>query len=1029
MATMSTPSYQKLKKVRTYGRNQKKPTYNLTQLDEENGLSLNNIPPSHRLLPARYGQATTSSVTQPTSKATQSQEKSKVDAFDVPASDEEADAALERPLPPPRLASKRSLLPRDTGSDAPLASWERKKIRLSDDEGALSLKSRQGKASSSQRVDRANPVSGVEASSAVSSPGASSSSKVLSTREKSASSELGSAKAHAPLTAAAKLAARRNHTVADAGSLGNQPSGPVSRAAKGSMATKGHEDDSTTNTLPQSSKQLGRVENKLSQSGRQLVTNIPQSSAASSALSFPDSDYEKAVGRDKRPSKPIRKKPIRQESLRPPVEAAPGSQVDVSMIVEPPTTPREAKPDTSETDTKTGRMTPRQAQIWSNLLEGDALPPSPSVLPMEDLKIESHQRPLLTAEEKFESSSARRQAGITRRKIRLVHQLKAAASSSSESEGSDSDVEMEKEDDSNTGLLYKEPTDEVVLTQATNPASEPPSFTKPKAAIDVSEGGPKITYGKVRSYLADDTIEEGLLDSLPTSIPERPPAASRRTFKSVTAPQPSVFDLDDSGDDSGAGNLRSIHELRASGRNTRLAQDIEALMADLSDWSATNRSRRRSALLELANKMCDKGFTDRFFTQGADQQLTRECTFDSDEISELTLAAVMALAMASEPPEHVIWSFERSSLLSRFVAKVTLSTNIKKMVKERKNNMARSAQESLLELAHRLQKLDSLWGQVAPDYISTDLLSLKFLDLLISRLRRLGDQNELLDGDQIALVFEVLDPNSASTTQTNLAISILESLSTLATTHEWPARQFGRLADLLSNTLSCPSPSTRHTAFLALRLCLNLTNDDRASHNEPFITPTFISSLLCTMKDGFAALKTSDPTSDREAWAMTLDSVVLTTGIMINLAEHDVSACKFAAVDRGGDSVKSLVQVFRSGQKSMLDAESVEESTSNVAFGYLAIMLANLCADKAARTIVAQELAAHDHDSENGEVGLGVLLRAVEEFVLQHQKVDMIDSQSQELEGAGEGDGKEVWGAFTERLKSVLERFRMVAQA
>jgi hypothetical protein len=130
---------------------------------------------------------------------------------------------------------------------------------------------------------------------------------------------------------------------------------------------------------------------------------------------------------------------------------------------------------------------------------------------------------------------------------------------------------------------------------------------------------------------------------------------------------------------------------------------------------------------------------------------------------------------------------------------------------------------------------------------------------------------------------------------------------------------------------------------------------------------------------------------------------------MINLAEHCNEARSLAVQDSG--SLTALVEVFQLGQKHMLDAESVEESISNVTLGYLAVMLANLCQNHDARSFIADKLPGRN---------LGMLIEAVEEFVRHHQKVDTMNFDGEE--------GKEVWGAFTEKLKGVLERLREVEQ-
>ena len=86
-------------------------------------------------------------------------------------------------------------------------------------------------------------------------------------------------------------------------------------------------------------------------------------------------------------------------------------------------------------------------------------------------------------------------------------------------------------------------------------------------------------------------------------------------------------------------------------------------------------------------------------------------------------------------------------------------------------------------------------------------------------------------------------------------------------------------------------------------------------------------------------------------------------------------------------------------------ANSVEETHSNVAFGYLAVLLANLCLDANVKVRVRSKLPGGT---------LRPLSEAVEEFLLFHKKVDDQIQASQGDESAQDG--------FTERLQGVVDR-------
>ncbi|KAI7659669.1 hypothetical protein KC318_g10543, partial [Hortaea werneckii] len=147
-----------------------------------------------------------------------------------------------------------------------------------------------------------------------------------------------------------------------------------------------------------------------------------------------------------------------------------------------------------------------------------------------------------------------------------------------------------------------------------------------KTAPPTGTTGAKITYARTRSYLPEDNLEDGLLFSLPsttTTPQQRPPNPTnpprqKPSTASTRGPRPSqphnhqqtTLDLNPTDSDSdtslegggsGAGNpgkattpagggrprlkpaarLRTIHELRASGRNARFRREVEGLLEEI----------------------------------------------------------------------------------------------------------------------------------------------------------------------------------------------------------------------------------------------------------------------------------------------------------------------------------------------------------------------------------------------------------------------------------------------------------------
>ncbi|KAK3716857.1 hypothetical protein LTR37_006207 [Vermiconidia calcicola] len=652
-----------------------------------------------------------------------------------------------------------------------------------------------------------------------------------------------------------------------------------------------------------------------------------------------------------------------------------------------------------------GAMTPKQASLWNKLLPNDPAVPSPSALPIKELSISGKRR---TAAPLFTSRLTKSQSDVPRRRTRLVDRLKASAPSS--------DDELSEEDDEGEEMEGVQAVERNAVSvsqrneQAPNPAKQTSRSQSQSQSTSTTTGGSKITYSRTRSYLPEDSLGDDLMYGMISDTPKQRPASRPGIGKPNGLSQKSAFDLDDSEDESGPGRMRTIHELRASGSNARGIGDIEDLLDAIEKHTVSHKSSRRTALISLATNLMDKAFKGRFIGQSCEVRLAAECGAYSDDIADTVLAAAIALLMSSDPPEHVIRSLHDQGAIPWLAQLLHKDVELSKLAKERRHNMSKSSQGSLVEFASKLKEQAALWDEQTPDIITPRLIALKALDQLVRSLRRLGDKSELLNADQLQAVFR--DP-AAALDQTRfleapLSISVLESLSTTSLPLNWPPAIFEGLGSILPR-LDCAVPLLRHARFLALRLCLNLTNDN--ARNCALLADqdagSTVRHLLQAIRTGFESLNTlGDANEDR---TVALDFLVLAIGIMINLAENSSDARKHASTNE--DLLADLLAIFRQGQKNLHEAESVEESVTNVTFGYLAVMLANLCQDTAARTLIASKLPGQH---------LGMLVEAVEEFVLHHQKVDTMTLEGEE--------GREVWGAFTEKLKVVLARVKEVEQ-
>ncbi|KAK6432390.1 hypothetical protein LTR95_011441 [Oleoguttula sp. CCFEE 5521] len=650
-----------------------------------------------------------------------------------------------------------------------------------------------------------------------------------------------------------------------------------------------------------------------------------------------------------------------------------------------------------------GALTPKQKQLWADFLGSEDAPDAPTpATSMRRLKLRDASDPL---NQSTIVPAKRSQPHTTLwRRTRAVDRLKASRLSASNSEDSDT-----REDADDSEMPDANGTGGTNLADSRSPVAEPRREVDTVRSQEMKPvDGPRITYAKVRSHLAEDSLEGMILD-LPTETPQRAAATARRVGRPAEA-RTFEFDLDDN-DDGTANGVRTIHELRAAGRSTRVMGEISDLLQEVADHSPGAKSRRRAALLELATKLLDPKFTEQFVGHGFEHQLLAEHGAPSDPIADFVLASAYMLLATADLSSHTLKSFEKT--LPWLTTQLANQQHVGKLAKARSSNMSKAAQGDVVAFAEKL-KASSQFIERQPGTLTPRLVALETMDMLVTKLRNNGNRSSLFSSmDLITFLpsggLEVaLQASADSLLEAELVVSILEALSTLSAVSEWPEGVMSAIGSL-PTVLASASEASPHTKWLSYRLCLNVTNDPSIDH-AVFANQNTVQYVLYDIVSGFAALQNPTVASEEiseETMALNLDLLVLAIGILVNLAEHSAIARTRCLLPSTLPNLEKAISIFRIGQDKLEDAESELESQANVALGYLAVMLANLCQDADVRAVIAQALPGGT---------LAVLIGAIEEFVLYHEKVDGLN-----FEGA---EGQEVWSVFTGRLQEVLGRLK-----
>ncbi|PNS15425.1 hypothetical protein CAC42_684 [Sphaceloma murrayae] len=628
---------------------------------------------------------------------------------------------------------------------------------------------------------------------------------------------------------------------------------------------------------------------------------------------------------------------------------------------------------------KTVSLTPNQVKLWDQLLD-----PVTDVAPIGkgDKKTAATRRrdrndsKGLSDEPSHHPQLDLPPQAVERGRPRLADRLKHESQTMANSESS----EDEDEDEG----------DELPDNLPQGPSQEATTHSQ-------CASGPRNTYAQTRSYLQEIVSFE---DSL--ALPLMDPVPSATANKGVSN------DTDLDSEDEPSQGIRSIHELRAAGSKKRFLDDMDILLDDIKDHNKSGWSKRRTALMELSSKLEDLDFAARFIDNGFVTSLVQNCGLakSSDKIGDSLVLVIMTQLSSLDLPRSVVdelvpivsWTLDSGSVAN--------TRPISTIAKDRESNMSRMSRESYIDFMDSLDEL-SFWPSSRPASITMDSISLRTLEALTSKFRRSGHRQPLINREgHLAQICGPVTTSHAFPDQAikrQLALSVLESeslsiaTSPTAASKAWTRKITNTLASFLADILQ-PSIPREPDLTLILRLLLNLTNN-QPSNCAVFATNNAASLLLRHIGSAFTGQsKLADIDN------ATLDVLLLSLGLAINLAEHSDAVRRAALPTALEDVLTPLAKTFVRGREASSQADSLEESRANVAYGYLAVLLGNLCLNDGVKIAVEEEMG----DLEG-------LVQAVEEFLGYHRRVD--ESQREE-------DAERAWEGFTERLGIVVERLR-----
>ncbi|KAL8798140.1 MAG: hypothetical protein Q9182_006919 [Xanthomendoza sp. 2 TL-2023] len=537
----------------------------------------------------------------------------------------------------------------------------------------------------------------------------------------------------------------------------------------------------------------------------------------------------------------------------------------------------------------------------------------------------------------------------------------------------------------------------------------------------------KATYSSQRSYLANCGSDEAALFNI--NFVDDNENRARKTLErqprtGTLSPRIELVEgaEEEKYDNSQGSSIRTIHELRESGESIRHLNETEAILDDIDGQGLTSMSLKRRRLLDLVCRLQEPAFCRVLLDQGFDNRLLSEsASKDNDGVTDALLAmAVLYLVAAPLGRQAASQSYDLR-VANFFANKLNHHQALVDLILSRRCNISRQDQSDLEVYFFRTVLQSPLWRSGVPAKLSSRLIALQGLDYLIRKKREAGCRSEILPPKIIQRLVEML-PSYCGTAnssadlllETRLAISVLESHTINGVSlnnQQWTEKTLRPIASVLSWLTCYPQNQREDTQKLTLRLYLNLTNNN-PQLCEAFARREVVQKMLSIVQAHFHSMSRSKRGFDG---TNGLDTLILALGALINLVEWSSNVRHIMTSNEEQDEccVEALVGLFVARREVVAKVYSEEETSSNVAFGYLSVLLSYLCVEDHARRMVEHELPGGKLQS---------LLDTVEEFLHYHRQID----EDMEVDD-GEIGVKASFIGRLERTVSILRQMDEVA--
>lgn len=396
----------------------------------------------------------------------------------------------------------------------------------------------------------------------------------------------------------------------------------------------------------------------------------------------------------------------------------------------------------------------------------------------------------------------------------------------------------------------------------------------------------KLTYSQSRSVLSESRGIEGSSPSNDTGL------AGAQTLSSPTQGDHVDENAEDEADLQPA--IKSVHELRRSGANNRVADEMDDLLTRIGTPGGSSLTMRRNALCELAQSLPRASFAGQFRDHASRDKVARGIGKEDDVVSGFALAAALVIFLKSGPAPHLVRQLSQEGLGQLLGSLLRVSEDIDSVAKQRTTNLARTTKASVHSVKSTLMQMP-IWHGLEPVCFSPRTMGLQLLETV----GRCADEPLLqqvttdLNQDLALVAADCAEaggtPDVVDYSLTVFALEVLSSagVGTGAENQGSSEMQLPRnIAAFLGNAMQRWPCHRGELEAATLKLAINTTNTERGA--AAFADADLLSLLADRVGSGYERVQNAVGSGPLEG--DLYDELILLLGVLINIVEHSPRA-------------------------------------------------------------------------------------------------------------------------------------------